>query len=89
MQIPLSFDIKLLTTMVALVLITSWKVDALNVHQRSTPEFADLPAQVALELSNVFSLGEFARVSAQVIFNSSLSGGVTFTLYLWDSRGWK
>ena len=84
MQIPLSFGIELLTTLVALILITSWKVDTLNVHQRSTPDFADLPTQIAVELSNVFSLCEFARVSAQVIFNSSRSGGVTCILHLWD-----
>ena len=69
---PLLFGAQLLTTLVALILIPSWKVDSFHMHQRTTPDFTDLATQFALELSFVFSLSEFATVSTQVLFKSSI-----------------
>ena len=69
MCVPLAFRIKLLITLVALVLVTSWKVDRLHMPKRISPVSADLATQHTLELPNVLSLSEFAGVSVQALFN--------------------
>ena len=66
---PLAFGVKLLVTLVALVLIPSWKVDSLHMNQRIVPPIADLSTQHTLELSNVLSLSEFDGVPLQALFN--------------------
>ena len=70
MVAPLCVGLKLLPTLVTLVLVTSWKVDALHMPPRLTLPSAYLPTHVALKLSNVFPFSDFARVSMQVLFNS-------------------
>ena len=68
---PLVFCAKLLITLVTLVLKTSRKVDIFYMHRRHLSPPADLPTQVTLEPSLVFSFSESAWVSIQVRFNSS------------------
>ena len=79
MHAPLLFGVKLLTTLVTLILITSWKVDTLHMLKRILPFWADLATQVALKLPNVFPFSDLAGVSMQVLLNfSSVSMQVNF-----------
>ena len=61
----LIFSAKFVTTFGALILVTAWIVDTFHMLERITSTVADLCTKVALELSNTFSLDEFARVSVQ------------------------
>merc|ERR1719391_371988 len=66
----LAFGVKLVATLVALILITSWKVEGLHMHKRTRLLVGDLPTQIALKLANVFSFSDFAVVSMQVLSDS-------------------
>ena len=80
---PLAFGVKLLITLVALVLVPSWKVDSLHMNQRIAPLIADLSTQHTLELSNVLSLSEFDGVPLQALSNLfSIFPSVNFILHL-------
>ena len=70
MCVPLAFRIKLLITLVALILVTSWKVDVFHMAECVLPPITDLPTQTALKLSYVFSFSEFLGVCMQVNFNT-------------------
>ena len=71
MHAPLLFGVKLLTTLVTLILITSWKVDTLHMLKQVGPVSADLSTQVALKLPNVFPFSDLAGVSMQILLRFS------------------
>merc|ERR1719391_836773 len=66
----LAFGVKLIATLVALILVTSWKVKGLHMPKRTKLIVGDLPTQIALKLANVFSSRDFDVVSMQVLSNS-------------------
>ena len=86
MCVPLAFSVELLTTLVALMHVNSWKVDSLHMNQRSGPALADLTTQCTLEPSNVLSLSEFAGEPVQVLCNFSMFPSVILILHLQCSQ---
>ena len=83
----LAFGVKLVATLVALILVTSWKVKGLHMPKRTKLIVADLPTQIALKLANVFSFSDFAVVSMQVLSDSlSISPLQSIILHLQCSQ---
>ena len=72
MHVQLGFGVELLTTLVTLVLVTSWKVDILHMFKCLRLIVAELATQIALKFPHICSFRQSAGVSVQVLFNSSL-----------------
>ena len=72
MLVNLVFGVKLFTTLVTLILVTSWKVDVFHMGESVVFISTDLATKTALELSFVFSLRVFFKVCMQVKFNPTL-----------------
>ena len=84
MNVPLVFGVKLPVTLVTLILVTSWKVDGLDMLKCLPLVDADLATQVALNLPNVFPFSDLAGVSMQILLNFSVfqTGLHTMILHL-------
>ena len=70
MEVNLVFGVKLFTTLVTLILVTSWKVDVFHMAEGVLLLVADLPTQTALKLSFVFPFSEFLRICMKVKCNT-------------------
>ena len=70
MEVNLVFGVKLFTTLVTLILESSWKVDVFHMAEGVLLLVADLPTQTALKLSFVFPFIEFLRICMKVKCNT-------------------
>ena len=71
MNVPFGVGVKLFITLVTWILVSSWKVDTLDMPKRVIPVSAQLSTQAALELPNVFPFSDLAGVSIKILLNSS------------------
>ena len=70
MLVNLVFGVKLFTTLVTLILVTSWKVDVFHMGESVVFISTDLATKTALELSFVFPFSEFLRICMKVKWNT-------------------
>ena len=71
MNVPFGVGVKLFITLVTWILVSSWKVDTLDMQKCVTPVSAQLSTQPALELPNVFPFSDLAGVSIKILLSSS------------------